>query len=89
MRRRVFYKALEKAGLRRIRIHDLQHTYATLRLMKGDNIVDVSNQLGHADVKTTLEVYCHWIPGSKKAQVDELDLDTAPDCTLYAPSLGK
>ena len=45
-RRRIFNKALEKAKLRRIRIHDLRHTYATLRISKGDNIADVSNQLG-------------------------------------------
>jgi hypothetical protein len=42
VRKRVFYKCLEKAGLRRIRTHDLRHTYATLRISKGDNILDVS-----------------------------------------------
>jgi integrase len=72
-RRRVFYKALEKAELRRIRIHDLRHTYATLRISKGDNIADVSKQLGHHSVKLTLDTYYHWIPGKKKSEVDELD----------------
>jgi len=72
-RRRVFNKALEKAGIRRIRIHDLRHTYATLRISKGDNIADVSNQLGHHSVKLTMDVYYHWIPGKKKSEVDELD----------------
>jgi integrase len=38
LRKRVFYKCLEKAGLRRITLHDLRHSYATLRIMKGDNI---------------------------------------------------
>jgi integrase len=72
-RRRVFNKALQKAGIRRIRIHDLRHTYATLRISKGDNIADVSNQLGHHSVKLTMDVYYHWIPGKKKSEVDELD----------------
>jgi len=72
-RRRVFYKALKKAGIRRIRIHDLRHTYATLRVSKGDNIADVSNQLGHHSVKLTMDVYYHWIPGAKKSEVDGLD----------------
>lgn len=71
-RRRVFYKKLEKAELRRIRIHDLRHTYATLRISKGDNIADVSKQLGHHSVKLTLDTYYHWIPGKKKSEVDEL-----------------
>jgi integrase len=72
-RRRVFSKALENARVRRIRIHDLRHTYATLRISKGDNIADVSNQLGHHSVKLTLDVYNHWIPGKKKTEVDALD----------------
>jgi integrase len=72
-RRYVFKKALAKAKLRAIRIHDLRHTYATLRIAKGDNIQDVSNQLGHHSVKLTLDVYSHWMPGKKKAEVDALD----------------
>ena len=72
-RRRVFYKVLEKAELRRIRIHDLRHTYATLRISKGDNIADVSKQLGHHSIKLTLDINYHWIPGKKKSEVDELD----------------
>ncbi len=79
-RRRVFKKALEKAELRHIRIHDLRHTYATLRIAKGDNIADVSNQLGHHSVKLTMDVYYHWIPGGKKSEVDALD-----DLHLSAP----
>jgi len=72
-RRRVFKKTLEKAELRQIRIHDLRHTYATLRIAKGDNIADVSNQLGHHSVKLTMDVYYHWIPGGEKSVVDALD----------------
>ena len=72
-RRRVFNRILEKAGLRRIRIHDCRHTYATLRISKGDSITDVSNQLGHYSVKLTLDVYNHWLPGGKKSEVDGLD----------------
>jgi integrase len=78
LRKRVFYKCLEKAGLRRIRIHDLRHTYATLRISKGDNILDVSKQLGHHSVKITLDIYAHWMPGGKKSEVDELDGQQAP-----------
>ena len=73
LRKRVFYKALEKTELRRIRLHDLRHTYATLRISKGDNIADVSNQLGHHSINITVDTYYHWIPGTGKSQVDELD----------------
>ena len=72
-RRRVFNKAIEQTEIRRIRIHDLRHTYATLRVSKGDNIADVSNQLGHFSETFTMKIYYHWMPGKKKAEVDELD----------------
>jgi len=44
-RNRVFNKTLKKAGMRRIRIHDIRHSYATIRIQAGHNIADVSNQL--------------------------------------------
>ena len=65
--------ALKKVFPKRIRIHDLRHTYATLRIAKGDNILDVSKQLGHHKVAFTIDHYGHWIPGEHKSQVDELD----------------
>ena len=86
LRRRVFHKCLDKAGLRRIRIHDLRHSYSTLRIQKGDNIKDVSMQLGHHSIKITLDIYSHWMPGAKKSEVDELDSNTAPNCTPPAPN---
>jgi len=43
-----------------------------LRLSKGDNIVDVANQLGDT-VQVVLKFYSHWMPGGKKAEVDALD----------------
>ncbi|MBW2120865.1 MAG: site-specific integrase [Deltaproteobacteria bacterium] len=76
LRHRVFLKALEKAGLRHFRLHDLRHSYATLRLSKGDDIADVSHQLGHSSVKITWDVYYHWMPGKKKSEVDALDDQT-------------
>ncbi len=86
--RRVFYKALEKAGLRRVRIHDLRHTYATLRISKGDNIADVSKQLGHHSIKFTMDIYYHWVPGGSKSEVDGLD-DLGSDATIRNLSATK
>lgn len=76
LNREVFKKALnkclEKAGLRKIRVHDLRHTYATIRLLRGHNVGDVSYQLGHSSIKITFDIYGHWIPGKFKSEVDEL-----------------
>ncbi|MFC1799181.1 tyrosine-type recombinase/integrase [Thermodesulfobacteriota bacterium] len=89
LRNRVYFKALEKAELHRIRIHDLRHTYATLRIQTGHNIADVSKQLGHHSISITVDIYYHWMPGSGKSEVDQLDLTTAPICTPSAPTEEK
>jgi integrase len=48
---------IEKGGLRKIRLHDLRHTYATLRIQSGHNIADVSRQLGHHSIRITVDTY--------------------------------
>jgi integrase len=74
--RKTLNACLESAKLRRIRVHDLRHTYATIRLLKGHNIGDVSYQLGHSSISITYDVYGNWIPGKFKSEVDELDAVT-------------
>lgn len=64
----------KKAKLRHVRTHSLRHSYATIRLMKGHNVGDVSYQLGHSSIKITYDVYAHWMPGRFKSEVDELDI---------------
>ena len=78
-------RCLQGAGLPHIRIHDLRHTYATIRLLRGHNIGDVSYQLGHSSIKITYDIYGHWMPGKFKNEVDELDISTTPDCPQAAP----
>jgi integrase len=73
IRHRVFYKLLEKAGLRRVRLHDLRHTFATRLLMNGESPVYVKEQMGHSSIQVTVDLYCHWIPGSNRQAVDRLD----------------
>lgn len=59
---RQFWKLLAKAGLPKIRFHDLRHTHATLALLKLKNIKAVSARLGHADIRVTLNTYAHYLP---------------------------
>ncbi len=59
MVRRHFKPALKKAGVDEIRFHDLRHTYASLKIDQGENIVYISEQLGHATPTITLNVYSH------------------------------
>ncbi len=70
-------RCLALAKLKHIRLHDLRHTYATIRLLRGHNIGDVSYQLGHSSIKITFDIYTHWLPGKFKNEVDSLDEPSA------------
>ena len=59
---RSFDPLIEKAGVRRIRFHDLRHTCATLLLEKDVNPKIVQERLGHSDISMTLNRYSHVTP---------------------------
>jgi Phage integrase family len=69
----VFTRMLLKAELRKIRIHDLRHTFASLLLQHGESVVYVKEQLGHSSIQITVDTYGHLIPGANRAAVDRLD----------------
>ena len=69
----VSHRLLEQAGLRKIRLHDLRHTYASLLIQQGESLAYVQQQLGHSSVQVTVDVYGHLIPGANRAAVDRLD----------------
>jgi integrase len=54
-----FGRAVKKAGLPAIRLHDLRHSYATLALKAGIHPRVVQERLGHANVGITLDTYSH------------------------------
>jgi len=70
---RELHPLLERAGLPRIRFHDLRHTAATLMLGRGVHPKLVSDMLGHASVGITLDTYSHSLPSMHReaAQVME------------------
>lgn len=73
MVKREFYPALERAGIRRIRFHDLRHTYASLLIAQGENIKFIQSQLGHSSAKTTLDRYGHLMPNLENDAAKRLD----------------
>ena len=62
-----------KAGLAKVRLHDLRHTHASLLLKLNVNPKTVSDRLGHASVQITMDVYSHLLPGVQEAAVAGLD----------------
>jgi len=78
--RKVFARALKKAGLRQIRFHDLRHTFASWLLGNGESPVYVKEQLGHSSIQITVDTYGHLIPGANREAVNRLAamLENAP-----------
>lgn len=72
-RRRVFTRLIEQAGLPRMRFHDVRHTFASLLLQNGESLHYVKEQMGHASIQTTVDVYGHLVPGSNRNAVNRLD----------------
>lgn len=60
---KTFERLIKRAGLRRIRLHDLRHTHATLALKAGVPVKVISERLGHESPAFTLKQYAHVIPG--------------------------
>jgi integrase len=59
LRQRSFFPLLDRAGLPRIRFHDLRHSCATLLLSEGVHPKIVSDLLGHSQIGITLDLYSH------------------------------
>jgi integrase len=70
---RYFLPAVEKAGLRHFRIHDLRHTYASLLIQAGASLAYVRDQLGHSSIQVTVDLYGHLVPSANISWVDGLD----------------
>ena len=72
---RYFQPVLAKAGLRKIRLHDLRHTFGSQLIQSGASIVYVKEQMGHSSIQVTVDTYGHLIPGANVSFVDRLDVD--------------
>ena len=62
----MLHRVLKRAGLPRVRFHDLRHTFATLALQNGVDIKTVSGMLGHFSAGFTLDTYAHVTTAAQK-----------------------
>ena len=65
-------RVLKRAGLPRIRFHDLRHTFATMALQNGVDVKTVSSMLGHYSAGFTLNTYTHATAQMKQDAADTI-----------------
>lgn len=71
-----FEKACREAGVPRIRIHDMRHTFISNLVMSGVDLRQVQDLAGHRDIKTTMR-YAHLTPGRGLGAVNSLNWSNA------------
>lgn len=69
---RKFNEAIKKAGIKKIRLHDLRHSHATMLINNGANIVAVSKRLGHSSVDQTLKTYTHLFKETNQSMIETI-----------------
>lgn len=83
---RIHRRVCALAGLRVNRVHDLRHSYATIQLYEHHAPIQyVSEQLGHASIKITVDTYGHPRQGTSIALADRLD-SAGTNALRYATS---
>ena len=96
---------LERAECKRVRFHDLRHTFATTSVGNGMDIKTLSTILGHISSKTTIDIYLHSTDEMKKNAADKIntrfskgkaidenvqaDSEQSPQETKFEPKKGK
>lgn len=65
--------AADKAGLPRIRVHDLRHSHTSMLIEMGFSPLEIAERLGHESVKTTLDTYSHLYPDKDQQLADALN----------------
>jgi len=68
-----FQRILKRAGLPKVRLHDLRHTHASLLLSRGVHPKIVQERLGHSSISMTLDLYSHLAPGLDEAAAATLN----------------
>ena len=96
---------LERAECKKLRFHDLRHTFATTSVANGMDIKTLSTILGHISSKTTIDIYLHSTDEMKKNAADKInarfsmgkdtdenvqaDSEQPPQETKFEPKKGK
>ena len=74
---------LERAGCKRVRFHDLRHTFATMSLESGMDVKTLSAMIGHISSATTLDIYSHITTEMQVNAARKIDNSYGRDYEVY------
>ena len=95
--RKRLQQILERADCKRVRFHDLRHTFATMSLEHGMDVKTLSAIIGHVSAKTTLNIYTHITSemeenaavsidrGIAKAEVENREIQKPAESQAFVP----
>ena len=62
-----------RAGVKKIRVHDLRHSHASLLIDLGFSPLLIKERLGHENIETTLQTYSHLYPSKTEDLIEKLE----------------
>lgn len=72
-------RGIKESGVKRIRVHDLRHSHASLLVELGFQPLAIAERLGHEKIETTLNTYSHLYPNKQAELADRLELENEED----------
>ena len=66
-------RGVKLSGVKKIRIHDLRHSHASLLINMNFSPKEIAERLGHENVETTLNIYSHLYPSKQEELANRLD----------------
>ncbi|OAB43275.1 integrase [Paenibacillus glacialis] len=83
-----FRRFLKRNNLKKIRFHDLRHTSATLLINQGVHSKTISSRLGHADIRTTMNIYGHALQSIDQAAANTFNTILSPKAEIISKENG-
>ena len=78
-------RGCKNTGVKKIRIHDIRHSHASLLINQGCDALMLADRLGHEKVSTTLNTYSHLFPHKQQELVHSLESLQATDLPTPEP----
>lgn len=67
-------RGAKESGVKRIRLHDLRHSHASMLVEMGFQPLEIKDRLGHEKIETTLNTYSHLYPNKQMELADRLEI---------------